>query len=378
MNIPFNKPCITGKEKKYIEVVFQNQKFSGDGPFNKKCCQWIEDRYQCKKAFLTPSGTHALEMASLILQLKPGDEVVLPSYTFTSTANAFALWGVRLVFVDIRPDTMNINEQCIESAITDKTKAIVVVHYAGVSCHMDEIIRIGDKYNIPIIEDAAQGVGSSYNGNYVGTVGSIGCFSFHETKNYSCGEGGAILLNNPILIEKAEIIREKGTNREKFFRGEVDKYTWIDLGSSYLLNEMSAAYLFGQFMEEKTILTDRMNSWNLYYSQLMLLQEKGFLTLPSVPKECRHNAHMFYVKTKDENTRNSLMDYLKKQGIHSVFHYIPLHSSPAGKKYGRFHGQDHFTSKESSRLLRLPMFYGLTKTEILYICSHIKMFFNPS
>jgi len=376
MNIPFNKPCITGKEKKYIEEVFQNKKFSGDGPFNKKCCRWIEDRYHCKKAFLTPSGTHALEMASLILQLKPGDEVLLPSYTFTSTANAFALWGVRLVFIDIRPDTMNINEQCIESAITAKTKAIVVVHYAGVPCHMDEIVRIGNRYNIPIVEDAAQGVGSSYNGKHAGTLGSIGCYSFHETKNYSCGEGGAILLNNSILIERAEIIREKGTNREKFFRGEVDKYTWIDLGSSYLLNEISAAYLFGQFMEEKPILTDRMNSWNLYYSELTLLQEKGILILPSVPKECKHNAHMFYIKTKDENTRNSLMDYLKKQGIHSVFHYIPLHSSPAGRKYGRFHGQDHFTSIESSRLLRLPMFYGLTETEILYICSHIKSFFQ--
>ena len=374
--IHFNVPPVYGTEEEKIHEVIQLRKICGDGEFTKKCNQWIETNTKCAKALLTTSCTHALEMAALLCQIQPGDEIILPSYTFVSTANAFVLRGAKLVFVDIRPDTMNIDENLIEAAITEKTKAIAVVHYAGVSCEMDKILNIAKKYNLYVVEDAAQGVMSAYKGQALGAIGDFGCFSFHETKNYSMGEGGALLIRNPEDIEPAEIIREKGTNRSKFFRGQIDKYTWVEAGSSYLPSDMNAAYLWAQLEKAQEIYDNRMATWNLYYENLLPLQEAGKITLPFIPEECVHNAHMFYVKAKDLKERSALIRFLKENDISSVFHYIPLHGAPAGIKYGRFHGEDVYTTKESERLTRLPLYYGLEPEKTLTVCEKIKEFYR--
>lgn len=359
--IQFNVPPYTGKEMDYIKEAIQKRKICGDGEFTKKCNQWIEKQTGTSKALLTTSCTHATEMTAILCGIQPGDEVIMPSYTFVSTADAFVLRGAKAVFVDIRPGTLNIDEKLIENAITDRTKAIVPVHYAGVSCAMDEIMAIAEKYHLKVVEDAAQGVMSSYKGRALGTIGDYGCFSFHETKNLSMGEGGALLIKDPEMIESAEIIREKGTNRSKFFRGQIDKYTWIDAGSSYLPSELNAAYLWAQLECAKDIYDDRMNSWNIYYEGFKSLKDKGILELPIIPKECTHNAHMFYIKTKNLDERTRLIEFLKKNEVNAVFHYIPLHTAPAGKKYGEFRGEDKYTTKESERLVRLPLYYGLGK-----------------
>lgn len=358
--INFNTPPCVGSELEYIREAIASKKICGDGIFTKKCNAWMEERFQAQKVLLTTSGTTALDMSALLCEIKPGDEVILPSFTFSSTATAFVLVGAKLVFVDIRPDTMNIDETKIERAITDKTKAIVAVHYAGVACEMDTIMRIAKKYGLKVIEDAAQGVMSSYKGKALGTIGDFGCYSFHETKNYSMGEGGAIVINNEAYNEKAEVLREKGTNRSKFFRGQVDKYTWVDFGDSYLPSELNAAYLWGQLEVADEINYQRLEIWNRYYEKLKGEEQ---IELPTIPKECVHNAHMFYLKTKDLQERTALIDYLKENDIMAVFHYIPLHSAPAGYKYGRFHGTDEYTTKESERLVRLPLYYGLTKED---------------
>lgn len=359
--IQFNVPPYTGKEMDYIKEAIQKRKICGDGEFTKKCNQWIEKQTGTSKALLTTSCTHATEMTAILCGIQPGDEVIMPSYTFVSTADAFVLRGAKAVFVDIRPDTLNMDEKLIENAITDRTKAIVPVHYAGVSCAMDEIMAIAEKYHLKVVEDAAQGVMSSYKGRALGTIGDYGCFSFHETKNLSMGEGGALLIKDPEMIESAEIIREKGTNRSKFFRGQIDKYTWIDAGSSYLPSELNAAYLWAQLECAKDIYDDRMNSWNIYYEGFKSLKDKGILELPIIPKECTHNAHMFYIKTKNLDERTRLIEFLKKNEVNAVFHYIPLHTAPAGKKYGEFRREDKYTTKESERLVRLPLYYGLGK-----------------
>ncbi len=374
--IPFNLPPVTGDEKKYLDELFSIHKFSGDGEFTKKCNFWFEKEFECKKALLTTSCTHALEMAAILCDIKEGDEVIMPSYTFVSTANAFALRGAKIVFTDIRKDTMNMDENLIEDAITDKTKAIVPVHYAGVSCEMDRINEIAKKHNLFVVEDAAQGVMSRYKNKALGTIGDIGCYSFHETKNYQCGEGGAILINNENFIERSEIIREKGTNRSKFLRGQVDKYTWVDIGSSYLPSELNAAFLYAQLKSAKKINDDRLKSWNIYFERLQELKNKEVIELPFVPSHCKHNAHMFYIKVKDIKTRTKLISHLGNENILSVFHYIPLHSAPAGKKYGEFRGEDKYTTKESERLLRLPMYYGLKEDEVLKVCESIEKFFK--
>lgn len=376
MNISFNIPPFVGKEKEYIDKAIENRKISGDGEFTKKCNAWIEENTGAAKALLTTSCTHATEMAALLCDIGPGDEVIMPSYTFVSTADAFVLRGATAVFVDIRPDTMNIDEQLIEAAITDRTKAIVPVHYAGVSCEMDAIMDIASRYELRVIEDAAQGIASTYKGKALGTIGDFGCFSFHETKNISMGEGGALLIRNPADLERAEIIREKGTNRSKFFRGQIDKYTWVDAGSSYLPSELNAAYLYAQMEEIDKIQSNRMMCWNKYYEELKTLQEVGKIDLPFIPEDCVHNAHMFYIKTQDLEERTGLISFLKDSGIGVVFHYIPLHSAPAGKKYGRFHGEDRFTTRESERLLRLPLYYGLTENEVYRICEKIREFYS--
>ena len=374
--IPFNIPAVTGEEENYLKEVFENKKFCGDGPFTKKCNKWFESNFKAKKALLTTSCTHALEMSAILCKIKAEDEVIMPSYTFVSTANAFVLRGAKIVFVDIRPDTMNIDENLIEEAITKKTKAIVPVHYAGVSCEMDKINKIAKKHNLFVIEDAAQGVMSEYKGKALGTLGDIGCYSFHETKNYQCGEGGAILINNESFIERSEIIREKGTNRSLFLRGQVDKYSWVDIGSSYLPSELNAAFLYAQLLNAEKINKDRLRSWDIYYKELEDLQKEGYLTLPFVPKECKHNAHMFYIKVKDIEERSKLIEYLKKNGILAVFHYVPLHSSKAGMKYGEFRGEDRFTTKESERLLRLPLYFGIREIDIFRVCDTIRAFFK--
>lgn len=374
--INFNVPPFTGKEYTYIKQAVEAQKICGDGEFTKKCNKWIEDKSGCNKALLTTSCTHATELAALLIDIKPGDEVILPSYTFCSTADAFVMRGATPVFVDIRPDTMNIDEKLIESAITPKTKAIVPVHYAGVGCEMDEIMDIAKKHNLYVVEDAAQGITASYKGKALGSIGDFGCFSFHETKNFSMGEGGAILIKDSDYVEKAEIFREKGTDRSKFFRGQVDKYRWQDFGSSYLPSELNAAYLWAQLEMADEITKDRMTSWNSYFEQLSSLQDKGVAQLPFVPDYCEHNAHMFYMKLENMDVRTKFIDYLKSQGIYSVFHYIPLHSAPAGEKYGYFAGEDVYTTKESERLVRLPLFYGLKPEEVDYICEKVKAFFD--
>lgn len=373
--ISFNVPPYVGKEKEYIEQAIEKKKICGDGEFTKKCNEWLENKTGTAKALLTTSCTHATEMTALLSDIKPGDEVIMPSYTFVSTADAFVLRGAKAVFVDIRPDTMNIDEKLIEDAITDKTKAIVPVHYAGVSCEMDTIMDIAKRHNVKVIEDAAQGVMSEYKGQALGTIGDYGCYSFHETKNYSMGEGGALLIKNPADVEKAEIIREKGTNRSKFFRGQIDKYTWVAAGSSYLPSELNAAYLYAQLEQADKIYEDRMNSWNRYYEMLSDLEKAGKIQLPVVPKECKHNAHMFYIKAKDLEERTALIDFLKANGVSSVFHYIPLHSAPAGKELGRFNGEDRYTTKESERLLRLPMYYGLGDN-VEYVAEKVKAYFE--
>ena len=374
--IPFNVPLCVGNELDYIKQAIDVRKICGDGQFTKKCNAWMEERFQAQKVLLTTSGTTALDMALLLCDLQPGDEVILPSYTFSSTATAPVLAGAKLVFVDIRSDTMNIDETKIEAAITDKTKVIIAMHYAGVSCEMDTIMEIARKHNLMVVEDAAQGVMSTYKGKYLGTIGDFGCYSFHETKNYSMGEGGAIVINNPKYNDRAEILREKGTNRSQFFRGQVDKYTWVDFGDSYLPSELNAAYLWAQLEKADEINKDRLNSWNAYYEALKPLEEEEILELPVIPDGCVHNAHMFYVKCKDLEERTALISYMKSHEILCVFHYIPLHSAPAGLKYGRFHGKDNYTTKESERLLRLPMYYGLKEDDFKAVVNAILGFFG--
>ena len=359
----------------YIKEAVKNNKIAGDGPFTKKCNKWIEENIGAHKCLLTTSCTHALEMAAILLNIKEGDEIIMPSYTFVSTANAFVLRGAKIVFVDIRPDTLNIDEKLIEDAVTDRTKAIVVVHYAGVSCEMDEIERIAYKYNLYLIEDAAQAFLASYKGRSLGTIGDLGCFSFHETKNITMGEGGAIIFKNHNFTEKAEIIREKGTNRSQYYRGQIDKYTWIDIGSSYLPSDINAAYLYAQLEEAKQITAQRLSLWNTYYGILIDLEKRGFIKNPYIPEECQHNGHIYYIKTGDAIERDRLISYLKDKGVQAIFHYIPLHTSIAGKKYGIFHGDDKFTTKESEKVLRLPIHSKMTCDEVEYCCKLIQKFY---
>ncbi|MBU3107647.1 dTDP-4-amino-4,6-dideoxygalactose transaminase [Clostridium gasigenes] len=377
--INFNVPPFVGKEEQYIrEAIIENRKLCGDGPFTKKCNEWFENEFKTPKALITTSCTHALEMTAILCNIKPGDEVIAPSYTFVSTVNAFVLRGAKIVFVDIRPDTMNIDETLIEPAITEKTKAIIPVHYAGVACEMDIIMDIAKKHKLYVIEDAAQGVMSTYKGKPLGTIGDFGCYSFHETKNYSMGEGGAILIQNNKFTDRAEVIREKGTDRSKFFRGEVDKYSWVDLGSSFLPSELNAAYLYAQLEEADKINKNRLDAWDLYYRGLENLEKRELIELPYIPKGCKHNAHMFYIKLKGLKERSELINYLKSRDILSVFHYIPLHSAKAGIEFGRFHGEDIYTTKESERLLRLPLYYGISKEDINSVIIAIEEFFTTS
>ena len=374
--ILFNIPPYVGKELEYVkEAIEKNHKICGDGFFTKKCSEWMEKRFNVEKVLLTTSCTHATEMTAILTDIKEGDEVIAPSFTFVSTVNPFVLRGAKIVFIDINPKTMNMDENLIEDAITEKTKAILPVHYAGVACNMDRIMEIAKKYNLIVIEDAAQGVMSEYKGKPLGTIGEYGCFSFHETKNYSMGEGGALLINNKENIEKAEIIREKGTNRSRFFRGQVDKYTWVDKGSSYLPSELNAAYLYAQLENADLIYNDRMNTWNKYKELLQELADKNLIELQYIPEECKHNAHMFYIKCKDLDERTNLINFLKENNVNAVFHYIPLHSAEAGLKFGRFHGEDRYTTKESERLLRLPLYYGLKEEDVEFVSSKIKEFY---
>ena len=372
--IDFNRPALVGKELNYIKDAVDQGMLCGDGKYTKLCSQWMKDRFQATQVFLTTSCTHALEMAAFLCDIQPGDEVIMPSYTFVSTADAFVLRGARIVFVDIRPDTMNIDEKLIEGAITEKTKAVVPVHYAGVSCEMDKIMELAKKYNLEVVEDAAQGVEAYYHGKALGTIGDFGCYSFHETKNYTMGEGGALVFQKNEYQEKAEILREKGTDRSKFFRGQVDKYRWIDYGSSYLPSEMNAAYLYAQLEEAEKINGKRHQIYDYYNEGLKVLEEQEKIQRPVVPDGCRHNAHMYYIKVKDLETRSRLISYLKENGICTAFHYVPLHSSPAGEKFGRFFGEDVYTTKESERLLRLPMFYNLSMSDVEYITDKILAF----
>ena len=374
--INFNVPPFTGKEIEYMKEAIENQKICGDGPFTKKCSEWIERQTGTTKCLLTTSCTHATELAALLTDIKEGDEVILPSYTFVSTADAFVLRGATAVFVDIRPDTMNINEKLIEDAVTERTRAIAPVHYAGVGCEMNTIMDIANRHNLVVVEDAAQGIMASYRGKALGTFGDFGCFSFHETKNFSMGEGGALLIRDGQYIERAEIFREKGTDRSRFYRGEIDKYRWQDYGSSYLPSDMNAAYLYAQLELADEITGTRVARWNQYRELLQPLADEGKIELPYIPPHCEHNGHMFYIKTKDIEERTRLDAFLKERGVHAVFHYIPLHTAPAGQKYGRFHGEDKYTTKESERLLRLPMFYKLTEDEVTYITEQVKAFYR--
>ncbi|HGJ5863464.1 MAG TPA: dTDP-4-amino-4,6-dideoxygalactose transaminase [Arsenophonus nasoniae] len=374
--IPFNKPPIVGTELNYMQEAMQSGKLCGDGYFTQRCEKWLEKHFQCPKALLTPSCTASLEMAAILLDIKPGDEVIMPSFTFVSTANAFVLRGATIVFIDIRPDTMNMDENKIEAAITTKTRAIVPVHYAGVACEMDTIMALADKYHLYVVEDAAQGVMSTYKGKALGTIGHIGCYSFHETKNYSSGgEGGAVLINDPLLIERAEIVREKGTDRSQFFRGQVDKYTWRDIGSSYLMSDLQAAYLWAQLEQAEKVNQRRLDLWKNYYQALKPLAKIGKLDLPIIPSDLQQNAHMFYIKLKDIKQRTAFNKHMQAVNILTVFHYVALHSSPAGHKFGRFHGDDCYTTKESERLVRLPMFYNLTDEEQQQVIKQIRCFF---
>lgn len=374
--IRFNVPPYTGGEMENMKKAVESMHICGDGEFTRKCSVFLEDVTGTSKCLLTTSCTHALEMAALLCDIKEGDEVILPSYTFVSTADAFVLRGAKAVFVDIRPDTMNIDETLIEAAITEKTRAIAVVHYAGISCEMDVIMDIARRHNLMVVEDAAQAIMCTYKGKQLGTIGDFGCYSFHETKNFSMGEGGALLIREPEYIEKAEILREKGTDRSKYYRGQVDKYRWQNFGSSYLPSDINAAYLYTQFEVADAINEARIARWNQYYELLMPLAEAGKIELPIVPEGCGHNGHMFYIKTKDMEERSGLIDFMKAKDVLTVFHYIPLHSAPAGLKFGRFHGEDRYTTRESERLLRLPMFYQLKKEQTEYIASCVKEFYG--
>lgn len=377
IRIPFNIPPYVGHEMEYLQKACEvNHKICGDGPFTKQCKAWVEEKTGTAGCLMTTSGTSALEMAAHLSHIQPGEEVIMPSYTFCSTADAFVLKGAVPVFVDIRPDTMNLDETLLEDAITDKTRAIAAVHYAGVSCEMDTILEIAKRHHLTVVEDAAQGVMSSYKGRALGTIGDFGCYSFHETKNYSMGEGGAILIRDPEKISEAEILREKGTNRSQFFRGQIDKYTWVDYGSSFLPSELNAAYLMAQLDQADEINNARLARWEQYYRLLSPLAAEGRIELPVIPEGCVHNAHMFYIKTRDLEERQALIQALREQGILAVFHYIPLHSSPAGKKFGRFHGEDRYTTRESERLLRLPMYYSLTEENVNDVVSVIEEFYR--
>ena len=374
--IDFNVPPCTGREIRYMAEAVASRKICGDGEFTRRCSAWLENRFQARRVLLTTSGTTALDMAALLSCLEPGDEVILPSYTFSSTATAFVLAGARLVFVDIRPDTMNIDERKIEDAVTDRTRVIVPVHYAGVACEMDTILAIAEKHGLKVTEDAAQGVMSTYHGRALGTIGDFGCFSFHETKNYSMGEGGALLLRDDTYIERAEILREKGTNRARFFRGQVDKYTWVDLGDSFLPSELNAAYLWAQLEEAEEMLARRMAAWNRYDAALRPLAEEGLMEVPVIPEGCVHNAHMYYLKCRDLAQRTDFISFMKGRGVQCVFHYIPLHSAPAGLRFGRFHGEDEYTTRESERLVRLPLFDAITPAQQEEVINGVKAFFE--
>ena len=373
--IDFNKPPYVGNELEYIRQAVENRKICGDGPFTKRCNAWLEERFHAQKALLTTSGTTALDMAMLLCELKPGDEVILPSYTFSSTATAAVLAGAKLVFVDVRPDTMNIDETKIEAAITERTKVIVVMHYAGVACEMDAIMDLARRHGLMVVEDAAQGVMSTYKGRALGTIGDFGCYSFHETKNYSMGEGGALIINNEAYNERAEILREKGTNRSKFFRGQVDKYTWVDFGDSYLPSELNAAYLWAQLEQADAINENRLATWNAYDKAFAPLKAQGKLELPVIPEDCVHNAHMYYLKLKNLQERTAFINYMKENDVHTVFHYVPLHSAPAGLKFGRFAGEDVYTTKESERLVRLPLYYSLAQEDLEKVIRLVYDFF---
>lgn len=374
--IDFNVPPFTGRETEYIKQAIDNRKICGDGAFTKKCNKWIEENTGTTRALLTTSCTQALELAAILSDIEPGDEVILPSYTFVSTANAFVMRGAKLVFVDIRPDTKNIDEKLIEDAVTPKTKVIVPVHYAGVGCEMDSIMDIARRHGLTVVEDAAQGVMASYKGKALGSIGDYGCFSFHETKNYSMGEGGAILIRDEKKAEEAEVIREKGTDRSRFLRGQVDKYSWVSMGSSYLPSDMNAAYLMAQLEEAEIINEARLGSWEMYRERLQVLEDRGILELPVIPEECSHNAHMFYIMTGSLEERTRLIQFLKQRDVRAVFHYVPLHSSKAGVKYGRFHGEDKYTTDIADRLLRLPMYYGLKEEDIDKVCGSIRDFYE--
>lgn len=376
MRIPFNKPPFVGPEIDYVRAAVESGRICGDGQFNQKCHAWLKEQTGTAKALLTTSCTHALEMAALLCDIKPGDEVIMPSFTFVSTADAFAMRGAKCVFVDIRPDTMNLDENLVEAAITSKTRAIVPVHYAGVACEMDAINEIAKCYNLFVVEDAAQGMMATYKGRALGALGDFGCYSYHETKNYSMGEGGALLIRDPKFADHAEIIREKGTNRCQFHRGEVDKYTWVELGSSYLPSELNAAYLYAELERAQDIYDNRMASWNAYRERLSVLEKQGLIQLPQVPEHCRHNAHMFYIKMPDLDGRTKMIAHLVKNEILAVFHYVPLHNAPAGKRFGEFRGEDRFTTTESNRLLRLPMYYGLKRDDLDYVCDKVEEFFR--
>lgn len=374
--IHFNVPPFVGSEFDYMKEAVANNKICGDGPFTKKCNEWLEKKFNAKKVMLTTSGSSALDMAALLCDLKKGDEVILPSYTFSSTANSFVLAGAKLVFVDIRPDTMNIDETKIEAAITNRTRVICPVHYAGVACEMDTIMDIARRYNLKVVEDAAQGVMSTYKGKALGTIGDFGCYSFHETKNYSMGEGGAIVINNEKYFEKAEILREKGTNRSQFFRGQVAKYNWVDFGDSYLQSDLNAAYLWAQLEKADEINNNRLETWNTYNKAFQILAERKIVELPVIPKNCIHNAHMYYLKCVDLETRQKFIKYMKDKDILCVFHYVPLHSAPAGLKFGRFAGDDKYTTMESDKLVRLPMYYNLNKSDLDKIIAAVLEFFK--
>lgn len=374
--IPFNIPPFVGNEIEYVQQAVNNHKICGDGPFTKKCHEWLEDKFGVKKALLTTSGTSALEMAAILCEVGPGDEVILPSYTFSTTATAFSNLGAKLVFVDIRPDTMNIDESKVEDAITEKTRVIVPVHYAGVSCEMDTILAIAEKHGLLVVEDAAQGVMSTYKGRPLGTMGNFGCISFHETKNYSMGEGGAIYINDMRFSERAEIIREKGTNRARFFRGQVDKYTWVDRGSSYLPSDMNAAYLYAQLEEADQINLNRIRAWTAYDEAFSELAAQGLLETPMVPKDCVHNAHMYYLKCASLEQRSELITYLAQREISACFHYVPLHSSPAGRAFGVFSGVDANTTSESDKLVRLPLYYGISDADVATVIGAVKAFYG--
>ena len=374
--MPFNKPFIAGKELYNIAQAVINGHLAGDGPFTKQCHAWLEKRLGCSKALLVHSSTAALEMAAMLCDIGSGDEVIMPSFTFVSTANAFVLRGAVPVFVDIRPDNLNLDDKKIEQAITSKTKAVVPVHYAGVPCEMDAIMRIADVHDLFVVEDAAQALFSSYKGRLLGTIGHFGCLSFHETKNIISGEGGALLVNDKRFVERAEIIREKGTNRSRFFRGEVDKYTWVDIGSSYLPSELIGAFLYAQMENASTIISARRRIFERYYNLLRPLEDEGVLRLPFVESECAGNGHMFYIVMRSLDERTSLLEHLKKEGILAVFHYVPLHSSPAGRKYCRASGSMEVTDDLSGRVLRLPMYYEMGEDDIHRVVESIKRYFR--